>query len=114
VPAAGAAAIAPLEVVGCGEDQVWAFVVEVSWVKFFAWGVHLLFFGWVGVEIGWLRHGFIVFSLFYSFCKLGVFAGGYPPLPARKGIVFIDLRDVMVCKNFMTKGLRPNMSKQMS
>jgi hypothetical protein len=35
-------------------------------------------------------------------------------LPARKGIIFIALRHVMVCKNVITKGLRPNMCKQMS
>jgi hypothetical protein len=73
VAAAGAAAIAPFEVVGRGEDHVWAFVVEVFGVKLFAWGVHLLFFGWFGVEIGWLRHGFIVFSLFTPFTKGGLF-----------------------------------------
>jgi hypothetical protein len=46
--------------------------------------------------------------------NIAISRGGTPLLPGRKLPVFMDLRHVMSCKNFITKGLRLNISKQMS
>jgi hypothetical protein len=43
VATAGVAAIATLQVVGCGEDQVGTFIVEVFGAKLFAGRFHILF-----------------------------------------------------------------------
>jgi hypothetical protein len=43
VPTARVAAVTPLEMVGRGEDEVRAFVVEVFRAKLFARSFHLLF-----------------------------------------------------------------------
>jgi hypothetical protein len=77
VATAGVAAIAALEVVGRGEDEVRTFVVKVLRSKLFLGGLRR-FFRRIGVEIGWVRHRFFVF-LFYSFAD---YLGAHPlPTP---------------------------------
>jgi hypothetical protein len=64
VTTAGVAAVAALEVVGCRENQVRTFVVEVFWAEFLAKGFRLL---WSFVDIFWLCHLRLGFLSFYSF-----------------------------------------------
>jgi hypothetical protein len=78
VTAVGVAAIATLQMIGRGKDEVRAFVVEVFRAEFFAWRVTLLFSGWVG----WLRHRFVVFSLFTPLQVGLCFYPGVPPPPS--------------------------------
>jgi hypothetical protein len=46
--------------------------------------------------------------------KSKVMSGGYPPLPGDKPFTFNDLRAIMACKYFITKGLPLNLGKQTS
>jgi hypothetical protein len=87
VTAIRVAAVSSLEMIGCGEDEVRTFVVEVFRSKLFP-GVLRRFFGRIGVEIGWVRHRFFfVFLSFYSFCRLRC---GGTPLPPRGGILDVN------------------------
>jgi hypothetical protein len=86
---AGVAAIAALEVVGRGKDEVRAFVVEVFRSKLFSGGLRR-FFRRIGVEIGLVRHRFFVF-IFTPFAEP---VGGYPPPP--RGILGVNYLDSMV------------------
>ena len=49
-----------------------------------------------------------------GWCISALLWGGAPPLlPACKSFVFIDLLFVLVCKIFITNGLRPKYCKEM-
>jgi len=64
VTTVGVAAVAAPKVVGLGEDEVWAFIVEVLRTELFAKGFGLL---WSFVDIFWLCHRRYGFLPFYSF-----------------------------------------------
>jgi hypothetical protein len=106
VTATGVAAVASLEVVGCGEDEIRTFVVEVFGPKLFSGGLRR-FFRRIGVAIGWVRHRLLVF-LFTPFAD---YVAGYPPPPPpgyleRKLPGFNDLQGAGVCKILITSILR--------
>jgi hypothetical protein len=48
-------------VVGCGENQVGAFVIEIFRAKFFLRGFRSVIFRWVGADLVWLRHNLFSF-----------------------------------------------------
>jgi hypothetical protein len=90
VTAAGVAAVASLEVVGCGEDEIRTFVVEVFGPKLFSGGLRR-FFRRMGVEIGWVRHGS---SSFFLLLLLLTLRG--TPSPPPRGILGINYLDSMI------------------
>jgi hypothetical protein len=82
VATVGVAAVAALEVVGRGEDEIGTFIVEVLRTEFVAAWLYFLFRGGLFVEFDWLRHGsgFVTLRLFlfYSF-PMYCAPEGYPP-----------------------------------
>jgi hypothetical protein len=91
VAAVGVATIASLEVIGCGEDEVRTFVVEVFRPKLFPSGLRR-FFWRVGVEIGWVRHRLLCSFFLLPFANNVV---GVPPPPTR-GILGVNYLDSMI------------------
>jgi hypothetical protein len=52
----GVAAVASLEMIGRGEDQIRTFIIEVFWTEFVATWLYFLFCSVLFVEFDWLRH----------------------------------------------------------
>jgi hypothetical protein len=113
VPTVGVAAVAALEVIGRGEDEVGTFIVEVFCTEFVAAWLYFLFRG-LFVEFDWLRHGsrlcdtapFPFLLLSDLLCPLGV-----PPLPGDKPFGYCNLAVVMAAKFGQIKDLSLNFGK---
>ena len=103
----GVAAVAALEMIGRGEDQIRTFIVEVFRTEFVATWLYFLFCSGLFVEFDWLRHGSGFCDTapfpFYSF-PIYRAAGEVPPLPGDKPFLLKSLGGVMVCKYEIIKG----------
>jgi hypothetical protein len=91
VATVGVAAVASLEVIGCGEDQIRTFIVGVFCTEFVATLLYFWVCSGLFVEFDWFRHGsgFVTLRLFpfYSFPIFGAAGkcgtGEVPPIARR-------------------------------